>query len=101
MYKIDSASCNQKDLPQQELVILTQLCGHLFRILTSLDDVDAVERDSEAILMSMDGMRWNFDDIKDVLELALEQQRVSRFKVVRVAPSEKLDAKKMKRGSNT
>ena len=51
--------------------------------------------------MSMDGMRWNFDDIKDVLELALEQQRVSRFKVVRVAPSEKLDAKKMKRGSNT
>lgn len=101
VYKIDSASCNQKDLPQQELVILTQLCGHLFRILTSLDDVDAVERDSEAILMSMDGMRWNFDDIKDVLELALEQQRVSRFKVVRVAPSEKLDAKKMKRGSNT
>lgn len=83
VYKIDNYAEDVQNLPQQELVILTQLYGHLYRILHSVDDIDAIERDSDAILMSIDGMKWNFEDIRGTLEAALERQMISRFKVVR------------------
>ncbi|MBQ2551723.1 MAG: hypothetical protein II563_02600, partial [Treponema sp.] len=41
IYKIDTNADDVKALPQQELVILTQLYGHLFRIIRSLGDTDA------------------------------------------------------------
>ncbi len=94
VYKIDTTADNVQELPQQELVILTQLYGHLYRILHSISDIDAIERDSDAILMSVDGMKWNFEDIRGTLESALERQRVSRFKVVRGKCSDSLEAKK-------
>ncbi len=94
VYKIDSTASDVRELPQQELVILTQLYGHIYRILNTMTDVDSIEKDSSAILMSMDGMKWNFEDIRETLESALEKQRVSRFKVIKA--TKKIDAKKIK-----
>ncbi|MBR6193351.1 MAG: hypothetical protein IKQ66_04220 [Treponema sp.] len=96
VYKINEIGMDACGFPQQELVILTQLSGHLYGIMGMLKNIDSVERESESILMSIDGMRWNFEDIRGILDSALEEHRVSQFKVVRGAPSGKVGAKKIK-----
>ena len=96
VYKINEIGMDACGFPQQELVILTQLSGHLYGIMGMLKNIDSVERESESILMSIDGMRWNFEDIRGILDSALEEHRVSQFKVVRGAPAGKLGAKKIK-----
>lgn len=83
LYKIDGCEGTLEDFPQQELVILTQLYGHLLNILSySYSDKD-VENDSEAIMVSIDGMKWNFEDIEEILLGAIDENHCSRFKVVR------------------
>ncbi len=82
VYRIDVSAGNSiKDFPQQELVILTQLFGHLYKILQSLEDDPTIEDDSDAVLLSLDGMKWNFEDIRGVLEAAVEEHLCNRFKV--------------------
>ncbi len=83
LYKIDECDGDLNDFPQQELVILTQLYSHLLNILSySYSDKD-VENDSEAILVSIDGMKWNFEDIEEILLGAIDENNCSRFKVVK------------------
>lgn len=83
LYKIDGCEGTLEEFPQQELVILTQLYGHLLNILSySYSDKD-VENDSEAIMVSIDGMKWNFEDIEEILLGAIDENHCSRFKVVR------------------
>ncbi len=83
LYKIDGCEGSLENFPQQELVILTQLYGHLLNILSySYSDKD-VENDSEAIMVSIDGMKWNFEDIEEILLGAIDENHCSRFKVVR------------------
>lgn len=83
VYEVDCSSESIKQFPQQELVILTQLYSHLYRILQSFNDIESLERDADALLLSLDGMDWNFEDIRGPLEAAVESQRRNRFKVVR------------------
>ena len=83
LYKIDGCAGTLENFPQQELVILTQLYGHLLNILSySYSDKD-VENDSEAIMVSIDGMKWNYEDIEEILLGAIDEDHCSRFKVVR------------------
>ncbi len=83
LYKIDECDGDLNDFPQQELVILTQLYGHLLNILSySYSDKD-VENDSDAILVSIDGMKWNYEDIEEILLGAIDENNNSRFKVVK------------------
>lgn len=83
VYEVDCSSESIKQFPQQELVILTQLYSHLYRILQSFNDIESLERDADALLLSIDGMDWNFEDIRGPLEAAVESQRRNRFKVVK------------------
>ena len=83
LFKIDGCTGDLNDFPQQELVILMQLYEHLLNILSySYTDKD-VENDSDAILVSIDGMKWNYDDIEEILLGAIEENNCSRFKVVK------------------
>lgn len=83
LYKIDGCDGDLNDFPQQELVILTQLYSHLLNILSySYSDKD-VENDSDAILVSIDGMKWNYEDIEEILLGAIDENTCSRFKVVK------------------
>ena len=83
IFRIDCGGDKLDQFPQQELIILSQLYNHLLRILQSVADGDHVEEDSEALELSLDGMRWNFEDIVDALEGAIAQQQLNRFKIVK------------------
>ncbi len=83
LYKIDACEGDLIEFPQQELVILTQLYSHLLNILSySYTDKD-VENDSDAIMVSIDGMKWNFEDIEEILLGAIDENNCNRFKVVK------------------
>lgn len=82
VYRIDKTAGNTiKDFPQQELVILTQLFGHLYKILQTVEEDPSIEKDTDAVLLSLDGMKWNFEDIRGELEAAVEEHLCNRFKV--------------------
>ncbi len=83
VYRIDAPSHSLKNFPQQELVVLTQLYSHVFRILQSIGEGLCAEDEYESLLLSLDGMRWNLEDIKEPLESALSEQEFSKFKVVK------------------
>ena len=83
VYKIDCTGNTLEKFPQQELVILSQLYSHITRILESVANNDHIEEDSEAILLSLDGMEMNFEDIEGELEYAVSQQEKNRFTVVK------------------
>lgn len=83
VYKIDCSGNALEQFPQQELVILSQLYSHITRILESVANNDHIEEDSEAILLSLDGMEMNFEDIEGELEYAVSQQKKNRFTVVK------------------
>ena len=44
---------------------------------------DHVEEDRAALLLSLEGMEWNFEDICDGLREAVLSQKTNRFKIVR------------------
>ena len=83
MYRIDCCLGPVKDLPQQELVILSQLYSHLLRILQSVARDEYIEEDFASLMLSLEGMRWNFEDIEGVLNAALDEQHRSSFKVMK------------------
>ncbi|MDD5929720.1 MAG: hypothetical protein PUC37_07945 [Spirochaetales bacterium] len=76
-------SISLENLPQQEVIILTQLFGHLVRLLEELENnftrnqfpIDDVE-------LSLDGMEETFDDIEGSLTYALENNKRKGFEIV-------------------
>lgn len=69
--------------PSQEIVILAQLNSHILRMLETLAGDPEAEDNAEALLLSLDGMDWNFEDIRGVVESALDSERKNQFKIVR------------------
>ena len=78
--------CDNKELnqlPQQELVTLSQLYSHVSRILEILsDDSDCEEDETCAMELSLEGMEMNFEDIKPLLISALDKVKKNRFNVI-------------------
>ena len=83
MYQIDCCGGTLNSFPQQELVILSQLYNHLGRIFQSLTSEEELEADGKSIMISLDGMKWNFEDIEEPLLAAVNEQRYTKFKVVK------------------
>ncbi len=88
--KVDSLvselDCNKKEitrLPQQELVTLSQLFTHISRILEVIEsDKDCGEDESYTMNLSLEGMEFNFDEIRVPLLSAMDKIRRDRFAVV-------------------
>ncbi len=78
--------CTDKDfeqLPQQELITLSQLFTHISRILEILaGDDECPEEETYAMSLSLDGMDSNFEDIKPLLISAADSLRKKRFNVI-------------------
>lgn len=78
--------CNNKELdqlPQQELVTLSQLYSHISRILEILSDDSECEDDEAcAMELSLEGMELNFEDIKPLLISALDKVKRNRFNII-------------------
>lgn len=85
VYKIEVARCELKELPQQELVILSQLYNHLIKMLDTLaKDVEVTisQDEADSLLSSLEGMTMNFEDIVGSLENVINSKRFSGFKIV-------------------
>lgn len=70
--------------PQQELVILSQLFGHMIRLLEEIENVFIRSEFPIAdVSLSLEGMEDTFDDIRGVLKTALESNRYKAFEIVK------------------
>ena len=71
------------NLPSQEVVVLAQLHGHILRMIETIASDPTAEETADALLLSLDGMEWNFEDIKGTLESSLAKEKQSQFKVIK------------------
>ena len=83
VYEVDCASEEIEHLPQQELVTLSQLFTHVNRMLEMIaTGSDAAANDADAMQLSLEGMEYNFEDIRGQLIAAVEQLRTRHFEVI-------------------
>lgn len=69
--------------PQQELVILVQLFGHLIRIIEEIENVfirDAFPVDD--VMLSLNGMADTYDEIGPILSDALDYNTYNSFEII-------------------
>ncbi|MBQ0051841.1 MAG: hypothetical protein KBT11_07245 [Treponema sp.] len=72
-----------KDLPQQELVTLSQLFTHISRILEiTSNENDCGDDEIYAMQLSLEGMEANFEEIRPLIASALDKLRKNRFNVI-------------------
>lgn len=82
MCEIDSMKKDLRELPQAELVLLSQLFSHSMRILQSLLPMNTIYDDIETMDMSLEGMEFNFEDVSELLEAELAKQQRSDYIVI-------------------
>ena len=81
--ELDCDNRELDQLPQQELITLSQLYTHISRILEILsEDSDCEEEETCAMELSLEGMELNFEDIKPLLISALNKVKQNRFNVI-------------------
>lgn len=83
VYDVESSTANFEKFPQNELVILSQLFGHINRILESIDsNPDAAVEDQATLDLSLEGMEYNFEDIEDALRGVIESEKRKSFTII-------------------
>lgn len=83
MSDIDCNDKEFKELPQQEMVTLSQLFSHLARILEiTSGDAECEEDETYAMQLSLEGMEENFEEIKPMISSAMFNVRKKRFNVI-------------------
>lgn len=80
--KVDFYADTLVDFPQHEMIILSQLFGHLLQIIEviSFDSFD--EENFDSFCMSLEGMEWNFEEIKPCILASLKREEVKKFRIV-------------------
>ncbi len=81
--KLDYLGEKVVGFPSQEVVILSQLHSHILRMIDTIACDPAIEDSIEVFNLSIDGMEWNFEDIRGVLEDALQEEKKFGFKLIR------------------
>ena len=80
---IGNSGLRLKNFPQQELVILTQLFSHAYRIIEEMEDVYSADHfPVDDVCLSLEGMEETFDDIGETLRQSLEVNTYRNFKIV-------------------
>ncbi|MBO5137842.1 MAG: hypothetical protein J6B81_05055 [Spirochaetaceae bacterium] len=86
IFELDSATFALESMPQQPLVILTQLLSHARVMLETLLHSGNDEFSKEEIqnfAASLEGMEYNFEGVSLELKSALEVQRKKQFSIVK------------------
>lgn len=84
VYSLSTANASPEKLPQQPLVVLSQLFSHLGRMLESLSVMGAVSDDDiDGMYLSLEGMEYSFDDISEELGDAAKKLQRERFIVIK------------------
>ncbi|MCR4578833.1 MAG: hypothetical protein K5681_00650 [Treponema sp.] len=81
--EIGSSEVSADNFPQQELVVLTQLYGHLARLLEEVEN--DYTRDlfpADDVALSLEGMEDTFYEIRGILKKAVEDNRSRGYELV-------------------
>ena len=82
--KLEKENIDLSWLPKQTYIILSQIQSHAAAIMEDLDtDENFQQGELEAIDNSLDSMIETYEDIKELIEEALENYRKKRFSLVR------------------
>ena len=80
---IGNSGLKLKIFPQQELVILTQLFSHAYRIIEDMEDIYSAEHfPVDDVSLSLEGMEETFEDIGETLRHSLEVNTYNNIKIV-------------------
>lgn len=83
MCSIGGAKLDMKKFPQSELVILTQLYGHIINIIDELENIFLrLKFPVNDVMLSLNGMEETFIEIKSVLERSKAKLFKESFKIV-------------------
>lgn len=83
VYEIDSTGNKLNKYPQQELVILSQLFAHIMRMLETLSGShECQEEEATAMSLSLEGMEYNFEDIRVQLISTVNKLHAEDFEVI-------------------
>ena len=83
VYRIDSAPFSLEKYPQNELVILSQIYAHITKMLETLSGSSYQQSELAVFGESIEGMSWSFEDVRTVLESAIDQQKTQSFKLIK------------------
>ena len=73
----------QGQLPQQPLLILSQLFGHVARMLESLVfPISLNDKDLSGMKLSLEGMQFTFEELQDELSAPIQKLRKDKFTVI-------------------
>lgn len=71
------------ELPQKELITLSQLFTHIAKILEiTVSDMECGEDETYTMQLSLDGMEANFEEIKPMIASAMNKLRKKRFNFI-------------------
>ena len=74
---------SQGQLPQQPLLILSQLFGHVARMLESLVfPVSLSDKDFSGMKLSLEGMQFTFEELQEELTAPIRKLKKDRFTVI-------------------
>lgn len=84
VHEIDDVSTDLSAFPQQPLVILSQIYSHLLHIIEMMESSDSsILKTLDEISLSLEGMEFNFDGIKDDLKKVAAEQNKNGFVVTK------------------
>lgn len=71
-------------VPQQELVILSQLIGHLTKLIASFSNESLMtEKTIEAIQASLEGMEMSFEEVDMIIRQEIKAHQKSKLKLLK------------------
>lgn len=80
--EIESANLDLDKVPQQELVILSQLIGHLTKLISSFTNENIMtEKTLEAITASLDGMNMSFEEVDLIIRQEIKEHQKNKLKL--------------------
>ena len=84
VYSMGQNDVSPEAMPQQPLVVLSQLFTHLGRMLESImPNASISSKDITSLYLSLEGMEFSFEDLSKELEQSINIQEKEKFTIIR------------------
>jgi len=84
VYSMGQNDVSPEMMPQQPLVVLSQLFTHLGRMLESImPNASISSKDITSLYLSLEGMEFSFEDLSKELEQSINIQEKEKFTIIR------------------
>ncbi|MBO7136248.1 MAG: hypothetical protein J6V73_06435, partial [Spirochaetaceae bacterium] len=84
VYSMGQNNVSPEAMPQQPLVVLSQLFTHLGRMLESImPNASISSKDIASLYLSLEGMEFSFEDLSKELEQSINIQEKEKFTIIK------------------